>query len=145
MIREPEFTPGDQLTALENAQRSMTSVTARGARQLGLTCIMLGVVLGALHSLLHIFSPEQGLPAFFVLTGAAVLAMIGLSLGYLKVRRVLPHGFSKKYLLSLFLSIGIYALTLTLITTPMPFIATVLLGLAVALPLLIGGFRMLAR
>lgn len=145
MNRESEPSAAEQLAAFENAQREMTPVAKRGAKQLGMLCVSLGLVLGALHGLLHVYHPERSLTAFFILVGAAVLASIALSFGYLKVRSVLPRGLSKAYLLSLFASYGIYAITLTLITTPMAAFLVVLLGVAVALPLLLGGVWMMKR
>lgn len=145
MNHEIEPTAEEQLAAFENAQREMTQVVAQGAKQIGMLCVLLGLVLGTLHGLLHVYNPERSLSAFFILVGAAVLAIFGLSFGYLKVRSVLPRGLSKTYLVSLFASFGIYAVTLSLITTPLPAIVVALLGLAVALPLVIGGVWMMKR
>lgn len=145
MSDDAELTPQEQLAVFAGAQGKVATESKRGARQLGITCILLGLVLGTLHGLLHVFTPDRGLGAFFVLCAVAVLVIVVLSLGYQKLHRFLPLGFSKRYLWSLFLSIGIYGLALTLITTPMPWFVVALLGLAVALPLLLGGLWMVKK
>lgn len=145
MNREDELNVREQLSALGKVQDDLAPIAARGARQLGMLCVSLGLALGILHGLLHVFNPERSLNAFFILTGVSIAAIIGLCAGYLKLHKVLPRGLSSKYLLGLFGSIAIYAATLALIATPMSSILVALLGLAVAIPLLICGVWMIKR
>uniref|UniRef100_UPI002436F1A1 hypothetical protein n=1 Tax=Arthrobacter sp. JCM 19049 TaxID=1460643 RepID=UPI002436F1A1 len=59
--------------------------------------VLLGLLLGALHVLLHFFTPQRSLTSFWVLCAAAAVAITVLALGYRRLHRVLPAGFGRRY------------------------------------------------
>lgn len=134
-----------QLESMEVAQQGISGAKRQGARQLGTLCILLAVVLGALHGLLHVFNPERNLGAFFVLCAAAVLAILALTFGYQFLRRLLPAGFGRKYLIGLGMSLLLYGLGLGLITAGLGAMVVVLLAIVVAMPLLFVGIWMVRQ
>lgn len=135
----------EQLAAIERIQQRMAITSRSGARQLGALCILLGIALGALHVLLHFFTPSENLPGFFVLCAFAALVILAAILWYQKAHRVLPRGLVRPYFWSLSASLLLYCAALALIEIAMTGILTGLIGLVVALPLILAGWWMAAR
>lgn len=134
-----------QLAAVQAAQRALASPRGAGARQIGWLSVLLGLLLGALHVLLHFFTPQRSLTGFWVLCATAAVAITVLALGYRRLHRVLPAGFGRRYLVALAASLVLYAGLLALIMTPMPLAVVLLLGAVVALPLAVAGGWMIRQ
>lgn len=134
-----------QLAAVQAAQRALAAPRRAGARQIGWLSVLLGLLLGALHVLLHFFTPQRSLTSFWVLCAAAAVAITVLALGYRRLHRVLPAGFGRRYLVALAASLVLYAGLLALIMTPMPLAVVLLLGAVVALPLAVAGGWMIRQ
>lgn len=137
--------PGEQLHLMQQARQRMSEARTRGARQLGALCILLGLVLGVLHGLLHVFNPPANLKLFFVLCGAAALAIMVLCIGYQRLHRLMPAGFGRRYLLGLLLSLLLYGAGLFFITAQLPVPVVLLMAAIVALPLVLTGCLMVRR
>lgn len=136
----------DQLAAIRAVEGQMGPAQARGRRQLAGLCIGLGVLLGAMHLIVVAVPPDENLPAFLVACGVVVVAILLLTFGYVRVRRIRPAGGGRRYLVALMASVVLHSAALLLVllvgeTLP------IAIGVAVviAAPLLIAAIWELRR
>lgn len=138
--------PEDQLGAIEAARQQLGPQQERGRRQLAGLCIGLGALLGAMHLVVVVFPPQRSLPAFLIACAVIVLAILALTFGYLRVRRLMPAGGGQRYLIALMISMVLYAASILIvvrIAEPVPI--AVLVAVVIAAPLTFAGIRELRR
>ena len=146
MSQEPNLTPEQQLAAIGNAQNQMNAALAYGAKLMGWYCILLALVIGALATLLQIYSPDENMTGFVVLMALYGVAIVVLTFAYRKLHRSMPHGFSKKYLRGFIATIVLYAISVALLPLrPDAMIISIIIGLVVAAPLAITGLKMVSK
>lgn len=145
MSSEQEANLEGQLVAFDRARQSIGPAISRGARQLGLYCLVLGVILGLLSGLLHVYRPERSLFAFFALCLISIVSIMALTVVYQKVHSVLPRSFTRNYLIGMFVSFLLYGLGLMTLGYALPWFLVVVLGIVVAAPMICVGLWMVKK
>lgn len=111
----PQDSAGDQLAAIRAVQGQLGPAQARGRRQLAGLCIGLGVLLGAMHLIVVVLPPDESLPAFLVACGVVVVAILVLTFGYQRVRRIRAAGGGRRYVVALMASVVLHSAALVLV------------------------------
>lgn len=146
MNPEENMSPSDQLAALESAQQSMQQASVYGAKLMGVYCLVLGLLMGALAALLQVYRPDENFVGFIVITALFAVSVVAMSLAYGKLYRSLPRGYSKLYLRGFFASIILYVLAVMLLSADgLGWVVTVLTGVVVAAPLCLTGIVMVRK
>lgn len=132
----------EQLAAIRAAQGQLGPAQGRGRRQLAGLCIGLGVLLGAMHLIIVVLPPGRELRGFQIACAVVVAAILLLTFGYVRVRRVVPRGGGRRYLVALMASLLLYMAALVLVlvvgeTLPVAFGVAVV----IAAPLVIAAVR----
>ena len=136
----------EQRAAIADAEHRLGPLQRRGRRQLAWLSVALGALLGCMHVTIVVFPPQRGIPAFLIACGVVIAAIMLLMIAYLRVRRVIPAGGTRRYLGGFAISMLLYlgALVLFIVTDETVKVAVVV-ALVVAAPLVITGLRGVRR
>ncbi|MGW9550957.1 hypothetical protein ACWG8W_07880 [Citricoccus zhacaiensis] len=136
---ERPLTPAEQLALLEGSHAKLAAVRTRAHRRLAWFATALGLLIGAAHVVPSVFRPDASLPAFLTAMGVYVVAVLVLTVWYLRTRTATTLGGGRRYLLGLAITMVLYAGALTLLGRETWPVALVV-GLVIAAPLVIAGW-----
>lgn len=132
------LTPAEQLALLEGSHAKLAAVRTQAHRHLAWFATALGLLIGAAHVVPSVFRPDESLPAFLTAMGVYVVAVLVVTVWYLRTRTATTLGGGRRYLLGLAITMVLYAGALTLLGRETWPVALVV-GLVIAAPLVIAG------